>query len=263
MSEEIKNSVSNIILPMAGLGVRFKKNNFGTIKPLIKVDNQCILEKSISKLPKSKNKLIILKKEIYEKYSNLRKLIKKNSFKSLLLNKNTLGQADTCYKAKKLINNNQDVLIHSCDYILRFSKEKFFILRKKSDVIIFTYKLKSRIVNDYSDFAYCSLNKDKTVKKIIEKKTISNLPSNDQMIVGTFWFKRSRNFFISCEIAKKKKYYVNKELYVANNINVLIKKGLKINFLEADFWINFGDVFDFNSFIYWQNFFSETNYLKI
>ena len=263
MPNEIKHTVSNIVLPMAGLGIRFKKKNFGTIKPLIKIDHQCILEKSISKLPNSKNKLIILKKEIYEKYSNLRKLIKKNNFKSLLLNKNTLGQADTCYKAKGLINNNQDVFIHSCDYILRFSKKKFFALKKRSDVIIFTYKLKSRIVNNYSNFAYCSFNNDNTVKKITEKKTISNNPSNDQMIVGTFWFKKSKDFFMSCEIAKKKKYYVNKELYVANNINILIKKGLIVKLLEVDFWINFGDVYDFNSFIYWQNFFSETNYLKI
>ena len=41
-----KNSISNIILPMAGLSMRFKKNDFGTVKPLIKVDHQCILEKS-------------------------------------------------------------------------------------------------------------------------------------------------------------------------------------------------------------------------
>ena len=39
-----KNSISNIILPMAGLSMRFKKNDFATVKPLIKVDHQCILE---------------------------------------------------------------------------------------------------------------------------------------------------------------------------------------------------------------------------
>ena len=116
-------------------------------------------------------------------------------------------------------------LIHSCDYILRFSKKKiFFHLKKTCDAIIFTYKLKSRIVKNYTDFAYCYFNKDKTVKKIVEKKTISNDPANDQMIVGTFWFKKAKDFFMSCEIAKKKKYYVNKELYIANNINILIKK---------------------------------------
>ena len=247
---------------MAGLGSRFKKNNFGTIKPLIKIDDECILEKSMSKLPYSKNKLIIMKKEIYDKYSSLRKLLKKNNFKNLLLNKNTLGQADTCYKAKKLINKNQDLLIHSCDYILRFSEEKFNNTKKSSDVIIFTYKLKSRVVNSYSDFAYCVLGEDQNVLKIDEKKTISSNPANDQMIVGTFWFKKAKDFFNSCEIAKKRKLYVNKELYVANNINILIKKKLKVKFLEVDFWINFGDVYDFNSYIYWKNFFLETNYLK-
>tara|TARA_Y100000590_G_C15425786_1_gene903155 strand:- start:16 stop:807 length:792 start_codon:yes stop_codon:yes gene_type:complete len=263
MPNEIKNTVSTIILPMAGLGSRFKKKNYNTIKPLIKVDDQCILEKSISKLPQSKNKLIILKKDIYDKYSNLRKLIKKNNFKSLLLEANTLGQADTCYKANKLINSNKDLLIHSCDYILRFSKEDFFNLKKKSDVIIFTYKLRSKVVSSYSDFAYCEFDKNLTVTKIFEKETISNNPSKDQMIVGTFWFNKAKDFFMSCEIAKKQKYFVNKELYVANNINILIKKGLKVKFLEVDFWINLGDVHDFNSFIYWQNFFSETNYLNI
>jgi|TARA_Y100000294_G_C8559101_1_gene338368 dTDP-glucose pyrophosphorylase len=259
----MRHSVDNIIVPMAGLGLRFKENNFGTIKPLIKVDHQCILEKSISKLPNSANKIIILKNEIHKKYSNLRKLIKKNKFNILLLNKNTLGQADTCHKAKKLINDNEDVFIHSCDYILRFSKKKFIDLKKSCDVIVFTYKLKSRIVKNYCDFAYCSFDKNKTVNKITEKRTVSDDPANDHMIVGTFWFKKAKDLFMSCEIAKKKKYYVNKELYIANNINILIKKNLKVKFLEVDFWINFGDVHDFNSYIYWQNFFSETNYLKL
>ena len=263
MTNKIKHSVDNIIMPMAGLGARFKKGNFATIKPLIKVDHQCILEKSISKLPNSKNKLIILKSDVYEKYSNLKKLIKKNNFRSLLLYKNTLGQADTCHKAKELINSTQDLLIHSCDYILRFSKKNFFYLRKNCDVIIFTYKLKSRIVKNYTDFAYCSVDKDKIVKKITEKKTLSKDPANDQMIVGTFWFKKAKNFFISCEIAKKNKNYINKELYIANNINILLKKGFRVKYLEADFWVNLGDVYDFRTYIYWQNFFSETNYLEL
>tara|TARA_B100001964_G_scaffold234432_1_gene293076 strand:+ start:28 stop:819 length:792 start_codon:yes stop_codon:yes gene_type:complete len=263
MPNLVKKSVRNIIVPMAGLGIRFKRNNFWTLKPLIKVDHQCILEKSISKLPHSSNKLIILKSKLYEKYSNLKKLIKKNGFKSLLLENNTLGQADTCHKAEKLINSNQDVLIHSCDYILRFSTKKFFDMKKNCDVIIFTYKLKSRVVKNYSDFAYCSFNEEKAVKKIVEKKTISNDPANDQMIVGTFWFNKAKDFFKMCEVAKKKKYFVNKELYIANNINILIKKNLKVRFLEVDHWINFGDVHDFNSYIYWQNFFSETNYIKL
>lgn len=36
--------IKNIIIPMAGLGKRFKENNFSTIKPLIRIDKNTILE---------------------------------------------------------------------------------------------------------------------------------------------------------------------------------------------------------------------------
>ena len=173
--------VNTTIIPMAGLGQRFKRNNFETIKPLIKVDNECILEKSISHLPNSAKKIIILKNEIYEKYSNLRKLIKKNNFNPIVIKKNTLGQSDTCYKAKEEVDQNKDLLIHSCDYILRFSKTDFYKLKKNSDVIIFTYKLKSKVIKNYSDFAYCVTKNNNIVSKIVEKKTISKNPQNDQV----------------------------------------------------------------------------------
>ena len=55
----------------------------------------------------------------------------------------------------------------------RFSTKKFFDLKKNCDVIIFTYKLKSRVVKNYSDFAYCSFNEEKAVKKKI-KDEINN-----------------------------------------------------------------------------------------
>lgn len=45
--------IKNLIIPMAGKGERFKKYNFKTIKPLIQIDKECILEKSIKNLPKS------------------------------------------------------------------------------------------------------------------------------------------------------------------------------------------------------------------
>ena len=39
--------IKNIIIPMAGLGERYKKNNFSTIKPLITIDKKSIFEESI------------------------------------------------------------------------------------------------------------------------------------------------------------------------------------------------------------------------
>ena len=60
---------------MAGLGSRFKKENFSTIKPLITIDNKSILEESLKELPHSKNKIVILKKNFHS-YIIIRSAIK-------------------------------------------------------------------------------------------------------------------------------------------------------------------------------------------
>ena len=227
--------IKNIIIPMAGLGKRFKRENFSTIKPLIKIDEKSIFEESINDLPEAKQKIAIVNKNIFEKYSILEKILKKNNIKNLLLKKETLGQSDTCYKAKKLINFDEDLFIHSCDYIMKYSLKKFKKISLSCDVVIFTFKLKSTIVRNYNDYAYCKENNG-NVLKILEKKIISSNPKNDHMIIGSFWFKKSVDFFLMHEQSLKNKNYVNKELYVANNINTLIKKNKIVKIFEVDYW---------------------------
>ena len=237
--------IKNIIIPMAGLGKRFKKENFSTIKPLITIDKKSIFEEAINDLPFSQNKTAIINKKIFNKYLVLDKILKKNNINSFLLDKETLGQSDTCYKVKKLINEKEDLFIHSCDYIIKYSYKEFKKLSLKCDVIIFTHRLKSSIIKNYNDFAYCKEIKG-NVTKIVEKKTISKNPQNDQMIVGSFWFKQAGDFFKMHEDSIKNNNYVNNELYVANNINSLIKKKKKVKVFEVYYWKNLGDYFSYN-----------------
>lgn len=246
--------IKNLMIPMGGIGKRFKKENFSTIKPLIMIEKKSILEESIKELPDAGNKIAILNKKIYSKYPIFKKILDKNNIKKFLLNQNTLGQSDTCYKAKNMINKKDDLFIHSCDYIMKYSNSKFKKLCSNCDVIIFTYKLKSSLVSDYNDYAYCKEQKG-NVLKIVEKKTISKFPQNDQMVIGTFWFKKASDFFLSHERALKKEKFINNELYIANNINELIKKQKKVKVFEVLYWKNLGDYFSYNQYIYWKNFF--------
>ena len=72
--------LENIIIPMGGLGKRFKKYKFNTIKPLIQIDDKCILEKSMMYLPKTKNifkkVLINIKKQEADNYFEVNDLPK-------------------------------------------------------------------------------------------------------------------------------------------------------------------------------------------
>lgn len=254
--------IKNLIIPMAGKGERFKKYNFKTIKPLIQIDKECILEKSIKNLPKSEKKYIILNKKILKKSIVLKKILLKNSIDCISLDRKTKGQADTVNKLVNVIDGQEDALIHSCDYILKFNLNKFFNLKKKSDVIIFVSKLEDKIVQDFNSFAYCKTDKKNNVIKIVEKKIISKNPDQDHVITGSFWFKKISQCFLSQQISVKENKKINNEFYIANNINNLMKYGLKVKILEVENWINLGDYFSLKQYIYWQDFFRNNIDLK-
>ena len=251
--------IDYLLIPMAGNGRRFQEANFKTIKPLITIGNQTILEKSLKHMTNFNKKIIILKKNIYEKNININKIFKRFGLEKFLLNNNnTLGQSDTIYKIKDLVPKSKNILIHSCDYILKYSLCKNKNLFIHSDVIVFVYKLKSRIVKDYKSFAYCKVDeKKKRIFEIKEKILISDKPFNDYMVVGTFWFKKMKLFLDMHEDAVKTKNMIAGEYYVANNINLLIHKGYKVSYLEVDNWINLGDFFDYKQYIYYKNFFQK------
>lgn len=256
--------VNYIIMPMAGIGKRFKDAQYNTIKPLVLVDNETILEKSLKYLPKSEEKYLVLNKKIFERKRILRKILEDHKFEKILLEKKTLGQADTVNKLKDKLKSksNKSCLVHSCDHILKYNFSEFDKISKNNDVIIFVTKLKSKIIKNYNSFAYCKINENNLVSKIVEKKTISKKPQNDFAVVGTFWFKNLSDCFLSQDIALKKKSKVNEEYYVGNNINHLIKLGKKVKVLEVETWINLGDIFSYTEYIYWKNFFNKNLDLK-
>ena len=53
----------------------------------------------------------------------------------------------------------------------------------------------------------------------------------------------------------KNKNLIDNEYYIANNINNLINDGLKVKIMPVDYWINLGDYFGLQQYIYWKNFF--------
>ena len=121
--------------------------------------------------------------------------------------------------------------------------------------MIWTYKLNDIIVKSFDSFAYCKVNKNHIVKKIVEKKTISTKPYNDQMLIGSFWFKKAKYFFENFEKAQKVKNLLNNEYYVGNNINLLLNKKMKFIVFEIDQWITLNDPFELKVYEYWKTLF--------
>ena len=100
------------IMPMAGLGKRFFKNNFSLPKPLIPIKNKPMFIQAAKSMPKSNLNIFICNKKLVKKYKIKEILINeyKNNFKLITINRTTKGQASTCLLAKKYLNKKTKFL---------------------------------------------------------------------------------------------------------------------------------------------------------
>jgi hypothetical protein len=241
------------LIPSCGDGMRFIEKKKDFFKPLIKVDNKNMIKKTIDSLPIAKKNVVIIRKDHDEKYNFSEKIKRENkNIEVMKLNKKTSGMASTCYEYVKKINKKTPLLISSCDYAVIFNEKKFSNIIKtlNPDVIIWTFK-------NYPDarlapYAYAYLEvSNGLVKKISEKKPISDQPHLDHIAQGIFYFKSAEIFLKATKEMFKKKRTINNEYYVGNSINELIKKNYNVLPFQVEQYICLGTPRDLNVYKYW------------
>jgi len=245
------------LIPMSGRGKRFKIYGYRAPKPLIQINKTPMLKLATDTFPKSKNWCFIINSND-NKNDRIKKLINNINYDSKIIEvkKTTEGPASSCYLSKSYINEDENLFISSCDYLTIFNENKWskLIKDKNIDGVIWTSKLDDKLVKSYNAFGYCIVDNQNRVKKIVEKKVVSNEPKKDHMIIGSFWFRKASFFFKNYEESKRKKNKINDEYYVGNNINLLIKKKYKFVIFPINQWISLGDPFELKVFEYWKNF---------
>ena len=95
----------------------------------------------------------------------------------------------------------------------------------------------------------------RTISNIVEKDVISDNPSKDPLVVGSFWFRRTEDFINISKYVVKNNINVNGEHYVANSINLLINEGKKFVIFDIEKWVSFGDPLNLKYLSIGKNFF--------
>lgn len=244
-----------VMLPVAGLGSRFKKEGFQVSKPLIKVSGNSMALQSLIDLPEADNKKIILRKDL----PGLNSLIKKFKFgepksECIVLDYTTDGQATTCYEGSKGLNKNKPITIGACDNGMRYNSNKFseFMKSKEIDIIVWGARGYPNAIRSPEMYGWIDVeNSTGIIKSVSVKKPLIN-PEHDPIIVGTFTFKKLTYFLDSVESMKKRKAKVNGEYYIDTVINDAIANGLRCKLFEIDTYICWGTPNDLKTFEYWQ-----------
>ena len=211
----------NILIPMAGLGSRFKICGYEKPKPLIDVGGVPMIELSVNTLNIEGNYIFVIRE--YENPENTKSLINhlekiKPNCKIVKTKKLTNGAAETCLLAKQYIDNEEKLIITNCDQLMSWDSKKFVEKTNLDyDGIVVTHTSKD------PKNSFVALNESGLAKELREKKPISNLA-----LIGLHYWKRGSDFVESAESMIESNSKDAGEYYVAPTYNFLIEKGLKI-----------------------------------
>ena len=181
------------IMPMAGEGTRFKKKGFTIPKPLIDIHGKPMFIRSANSMPDADLWIFICQKKIFDDELILHH-IKKNfiNYEFICLDKLTDGQARTCSLAKEFLLDNDQLFISACDNYIVFNIDEYFSKIKEYDILVFTTHCNKLHIQNINSFGWIKSN-NLCVEKISCKKQLSEDPTKDKIIIGTFAF---RSFLI-------------------------------------------------------------------
>ena len=229
------------IMPMAGIGKRFKNSKFKLPKPLIKINNKpMFIEASKSMLLAEKN-IFICNYKLEKKYKISEILKKKylNKFKLITVKKATKGQANTCLIANKFLNEQNKIFIHSCDSLIKYNKSKLKLLISNSDAVILTTKPNKIHLSNIKSYGWVCIRNNK-IKNISCKEKASINPKNDRVIVGSFAFKNKNVFSRMLKNLIKNKSKINNEYYIDMAFSLALNKNFKISNLSVKSYYSWG-----------------------
>lgn len=256
-----KNECSQILMPMAGAGSRFSKLT-DVPKPLIPVNRTPMFLAALHSLPAAHTNVFICLEQFRPQISMaLHSDSKIQNTKINSLPETPPGQAFSTAEGLNNLDETGDIIISSCDHsiVLDHKKWKEFTNNSNCDAAIFTVKGFPGTRRSPKSFAYVAAHHDdetfQSVKNVSVKIPISENPSLDHLLVGTFWFKNKFILTQGLNALRAKNPLVNNELYLDSIFECLIQLGFKVRIIELDGYINWGDPDSLAEALYWQEMF--------
>lgn len=217
MDIKLKYEKINVLIPMAGLGSRFKDTHPNQLKPFIDVNGKPMIEQVINNYNQfpNINFIFIIRKDLpIDVLKNI--CLKTNiNYSIIIIDELTEGSACTCLLAENFINSNNPLIITNCDQItkdLNIENIINYSNYNNSDGILGVFNSNS------TKNSYVKLNDEFNIIEVREKLVISNIATN-----GFHFWKHGSLFVESAKEMIKNNERYNNEFYVAPTYNYLIK----------------------------------------
>jgi glucose-1-phosphate thymidylyltransferase len=221
-----------VLIPMAGLGTRLRPHTWSKPKQLVSVAGKAMIDHvidSLSTLPDVANIELIsivgylgdqIEAYINDHYPNLKT--------QYLLQEDPRGQSHAIQLARACLEG--PLLVVFADTLLE--TDLSFLADETAEAVIWV-----KPVPDPRRFGVVELNGDGNVRRLIEKPDDM---ANNLAVVGFYYFKEAASLLSAIEEQMRRKIQIKGEYFLADAINILLERGLRMRVEKVNVWLDAG-----------------------
>ena len=242
------------LVPAAGDGRRFRVRGYLAAKPLIEIDGQTMLERSLSTLPATEQCVLLARAEVLEAPA----LQRISAFQTVLVEKPTQGQASTCLLAESSVDGSSPLLIAPCDASTVFEAQRWAELVQDTaiDCVVWCFRDHPHANRNPKQYGWVETSAAGRVQSVSCKRALHDDVREDLGIIGIFWFRRAQVFFDLARRLVAENRRVNGEFYVDSVLQLAVERGLDVRAFCVEHYICFGTPDDVMTYEYWRKHFA-------
>ena len=215
----------NIMIPMAGEGRRFQEAGYVRPKPFIDVRGVSMIERVLENLFCDNARFILLARaeHLAKERAIIHAIENKYDIVIIPVKKLTEGMVSTILLGRELIDNENQMLIASCDQLIDVPIKDFLEDAEARN-------LEGSLMTFYAThpkWSYVRLGSDDLATEVREKEPISTHAN-----VGIYYYRQGKKFVKASLAMIEKNERVNNEFYVAPTFNYPINDGARVGIFE-------------------------------
>ncbi|MCF6509406.1 hypothetical protein E9549_18645 [Blastococcus sp. MG754426] len=223
-----------VLMPMGGLGTRFRKVGITTPKPLIEVGGTPMFQRALRSFdpwPGDKTVTVVVREDNDREFDLAARVRGvEPSAGIVLLDHDTRGAVETCLEARDHLDPDQPLVIMDCD-IAFDSPEYFRVLRAAVE----SRDVDGLLLSFHSTeprYSFAEVGEDGTVVRTAEKQAISS-----DALMGVYSFTSARVFLEAADrLMERQIGAAMPEYYVSLVFNELIDAGRRVGLVRGDFY---------------------------
>lgn len=249
-----------LVIPMSGIGQRFKDAGYSLPKPFIQISGKPIVQHVVEMFPGIEDILFIVNREHFNDLDlNLKaRLLEIAPYAEIaVIDNHKFGPAWAIKQATNFIKLDVPVVVNYCDFACIWNFPEFREeLHSGIDGLIATYSGFHPHMLRNAQYAYLKLDEFENLVQIQEKHPFTSDPMSEPASSGTYGFGTGQILLdaVNAQIENDDSY--NKEFYSSLTFKNMISSGKIVKKFEIDRFFQWGTPEDFEDFKRQKDFFT-------